>query len=100
MKHFLLMYEYGPDYMERRGPLRPSHLALAWKAAEAGDLVLGGVLTEPIDTGLLLFKGETPEAAEAFAKSDPYVIEGLVTRWRVREWMTVVGETAASPVRL
>jgi uncharacterized protein YciI len=33
----------------------------------------------------------TKEAAEAFARADPYVRNGLVTRWRIREWTTVIG---------
>jgi uncharacterized protein YciI len=55
---------------------------------------------EPVDAALLLFAGEGPEAAEAFARSDPYVTNGLVERWTVRRWNTVVGEIAANPVRL
>ncbi|CAH2906254.1 MAG: FIG00454952: hypothetical protein [uncultured Paraburkholderia sp.] len=61
--------------------------------------MLAGALTEPVDTAVLLFTGDTPRAAEAFAEADPYVQAGLVTRWRVREWTTVVGEGAARPVR-
>lgn len=30
---------------------------------------------------------------------DPYVTNGLVSKWRVREWTTVVGEDASTPVR-
>jgi hypothetical protein len=37
--------------------------------------------------------------AENFAKADPYVINGLVKRWHVREWATVVGAAAVSPIR-
>jgi uncharacterized protein YciI len=62
-------------------------------------MVLGGALEDPIDTAVLLFKGETPAAAEAFVQADPYVREGLVTGWRVRPWKTVVGEHASNPVR-
>jgi uncharacterized protein YciI len=29
--------------------------------------------------------------AESFAASDPYVVNGLVTRWTVRPWTVVVG---------
>jgi uncharacterized protein YciI len=29
--------------------------------------------------------------AEDFARADPYVRNGLVTRWRVREWSVVIG---------
>ncbi|AFT85749.1 YciI-like protein [Paraburkholderia phenoliruptrix] len=97
--HFLLTYDLVPDYLERRGEYRDSHLKLAWAAAERGELVLAGALTEPVDTAVLLFTGDTPRAAEAFAEADPYVHAGLVTRWRVREWTTVVGEGAATPVR-
>jgi uncharacterized protein YciI len=40
-----------------------------------------------------------PAAAESVARNDPYVINGLVTHWEVRRWNTVVGATAANPVR-
>ena len=99
MKHYLLFYELADDYLERRGALRASHLENGWRSHERGELVLGGALTEPVDTALLLFKGDSPRVAEAFAEADPYVINGLVRRWRVREWTTVIGETAANPVR-
>ena len=44
VKHFLLFYDTAPDYLERRGAFRGAHLALAWAAAERGELVLGGAL--------------------------------------------------------
>jgi hypothetical protein len=37
--------------------------------------------------------------AENFGRADPYVASGLVSRWRVREWTTAVGEMATTPVR-
>ena len=46
------------------------------------------------DTAVLLFRGDSPAAAERFAAADPYVANGLVARWRVREWTTVVGKDA------
>ena len=46
-----------------------------------------------------MFQGEAKSAAEDFARADPYVVNGLVARWHVREWTTVVGELAATPVR-
>jgi uncharacterized protein YciI len=44
------------------------------------------------------FKAPSADVVEAFAKADPYVQNGLVTKWRVREWITVVGADAAAPV--
>ncbi|CAM2174194.1 YCII-related domain-containing protein [Paraburkholderia sacchari] len=97
--HYLLMYELVDDYLERRAEHRNEHLALAWAAAERGELLLAGAIAEPVDEALLLFQGESPAAAEAFARNDPYVKAGLVKSWRVRPWQTVVGEKAANPVR-
>jgi len=60
--------------------------------------VLGGALTNPTDTAVLLFQSDSPAIVEQFAQTDPYVINGLVKRWYVREWTTVVGQNAATPV--
>jgi hypothetical protein len=92
--HYLLIYDVVPDYVERRVAFRAAHLRHARAAEARGELVLGGALANPPDGAVLLFRGHSPEAAEAFAAADPYVVNGLVTRWRVREWMTVVGGDA------
>jgi uncharacterized protein len=95
--HFLLWYDVVPDYADRRKALRSAHLEHAQRAVARGDLILGGALAKPIDGAVLLFQGDSPAVAEAFATADPYVVNGLVTRWRVREWTTVVGAAASSP---
>ncbi len=98
--HYLLIYDLSPDYLERRGQYRSEHLKLAWDAAAKGDLLMGGALSDPTDNAMLLFQGDSPAAAEAFVAADPYVKNGLVKSWRVRPWTTVVGDMAATPVRL
>jgi uncharacterized protein YciI len=97
-KHFLLIYHYAPGYIERRAEFRSHHLTLAAAAADAGDLILGGALTDPFDTGLLLFLSIDKSTAYAFAQADPYVTNGLVERYEVRHWVTVAGALAAEPV--
>jgi hypothetical protein len=99
MKHFLLFYEGAPDYLERRPQFRAAHLAHAWDAYERGELVVAGALADPVDGAVLMFAAEDPSVAEGFACSDPYVANGLVKHWQVREWTTVIGDLAASPVR-
>lgn len=89
--YYILFYKTADDYMERRTPLRPEHLRLAQEAAENGSLVIAGALADPPDGAILVFKGDTPQAAEDFAKNDPYVINGLITEWYVRPWTVVVG---------
>jgi uncharacterized protein YciI len=96
--HYLLIYDVVDDYVERRAPLRAAHIRLAREAAARGELLLGGALANPPDQVYFLFKGDSPAAAEAFARSDPYVANGLVRRWRVREWTTVIGPDAQVPL--
>ncbi|WP_240700132.1 hypothetical protein [Sphingomonas gei] len=62
-----------------------------------GELLLGGAVGEPVESALLLFTDA--DAAHAFPAADPYVANGLVTRWSVVPWATVVGAEAANPVR-
>ena len=98
MKHFLLLYDTAPDYLERRPQFRAQHLALVEAMLAKKALVLAGPLAEPVDGAVLLFQGESAAVAEDFARADPYVTNGLVTRWRVREWTTVAGEAALNPL--
>lgn len=97
--HYLLIYELVDDYVAKRAPLRAQHLEMAWASVGRGELVLAGALADPVDGAVFVFQGDSPAAAEAFAKADPYVKNGLVKSWRVRPWTTVVGEAAATPVK-
>ena len=97
--HYLLMYETAPDYLQRRGEFRTAHLEYAWQSVERGELALGGAVGEPVESALLLFRCDSEEVPAAFARNDPYVINGVVMRWRVVPWHTVVGAEAANPIR-
>lgn len=96
--HFLLFYDYAPDYLERRGAFRDAHLTLAWQAQERGELILGGALADPADRGVLFFSCTSTEVIERFVQADPYVQNGIVTGYSIRPWTTVVGKCAANPV--
>jgi uncharacterized protein YciI len=96
--HFLLFYDVVEDYAARRMPFREAHLEHGRQALARGELVLGGAFANPVDGAVLLFQGEGPAVAEKFARTDPYVLNGLVTNWRVREWTTVIGAGAVAPI--
>ena len=96
--HFLMFYDYAPDYLERRGAFRDAHLQRAWQAEARGELVLGGALADPPDRGVLLFQCDSADIPERFAKDDPYVQNGIVTAYSIRPWTTVVGRQATTPV--
>lgn len=97
--HYFLFYEFVTDYLERRAEFRARHLKLAWEAQARGELILGGAYADPVDGAALLFRCGSPEIPERFVAADPYVQSGLVTKWRIREWSTVVGRDAETPVR-
>jgi uncharacterized protein YciI len=96
--HYLLFYDVVDGYAERRKAFRGRHLEYARQAILRGELVLGGALANPVDGAVLLFRASSPAVAEAFAAADPYVTNGLVKSWRVREWTTVVGTLAEVPL--
>ena len=95
--HCILFYDVVDGFAAKRAQYRTAHLELVRQAYERGELVLAGALADPVDGAVLVFRGPSPQPAEAFAKADPYVTNSLVTRWRVRKWTTVVGEGASAP---
>ena len=89
--YLALQYDLVDDYLERRPEFREEHLGLARAAHERGELALAGAFTDPADGTLLVWSTEDRSVVEAFAAADPYVRNGLVREWRVREWNVVVG---------
>ena len=95
MAYLLLEYTLADDYLERRAALRDDHLRLAREAHGRGELLLAGALPDPYDRALLVWTAPR-DVVEAFAAADPYVVQGLVTAWTVREWNVVVGGPTAA----
>lgn len=84
--YYILFYDLVDNALEARAPYRDEHLKRALQAYESGLLVMAGALTDPPDTSILVFKADAKSAVEEFARNDPYVINGVVTAWSVRQW--------------
>jgi uncharacterized protein YciI len=97
MPHFALFYDVVDDYVTRRAVYRDEHLRLARDAHRRGELLLAGALSEPTDRALLVFRVSSRAVVEDFARRDPYVVNGLVTRWEVRAWAVVIGDGPSRP---
>jgi uncharacterized protein YciI len=95
--HFALFYDYVDDFMEKRKVLRNGHLKHAWDSHARGEFQLGGVLDEPADGAMLIFKVDSRKIVEDFVAADPYVTQGLVKSWRIRPWLTAAGTGASNP---
>jgi uncharacterized protein len=92
MKYFALFYEVVENFAERRKPYRERHLQMVREAHERGHIPLAGALGDPPNGALLVFRVEDVSVVENFARTDPYVTEGVVTRWQVKPWNVVVGQ--------
>jgi uncharacterized protein YciI len=92
MEYFALFYHVVDDFVSRRSAYREEHLRLARAAHRRGELLLGGALTDPADQALLVFRAAERSTVEEFARNDPYVTSGLVTRWEARSWAVVIGD--------
>jgi uncharacterized protein len=89
--YYVLLYEVADNFVNRRAPFRPEHLRMLEEAHRQGELLMAGAFSGPVDGAALVFRGDDPTVARRFAESDPYVINGLVTSWRVRGWTVVIG---------
>jgi uncharacterized protein len=91
MNYYALFYDVTEDYMERRPHYRDEHLQLAREAHQRGELVLAGAFSDPPDRALLVFRAPHRSVVETFVANDPYVQNGLVARWEIRDWTVVIG---------
>jgi uncharacterized protein YciI len=90
--YVVLIYDVVADFARHRTPYREEHLTLVREAHRRGEIILAGALGEPPDRALLVFRTADTAVAELFANADPYVRNGLVTRWEVQPWAVVVGQ--------
>ncbi len=85
MPKYVLFYESADDVRTKAPQFFPAHVA-RWKEFQnQGTLLMIGTFAKAQEEGsMAIFT--TREAAEAFAKNDPFVLNGVVRRWSIREW--------------
>lgn len=85
----VLIYRYGPDILERRGPHREQHLKRIEALRAAGSLVVAGAYGDPPAGAIIGIRNLTREEVQAWADTDPYVTAGLVLERSVETWRLV-----------
>jgi uncharacterized protein YciI len=86
---YVLFYESGEDVLTRAPAVFPRHRARIDEFVARGDLLLLGTFGDPQAEGsMAVFRSR--EAAEEFAGGDPFVLEGIVARWYVRDWNEIL----------
>jgi len=81
---FALLYEASDDVQAKAMPHIAVHSARLKEFRRRGTLLLGGAFANPQEGALIIFT--THEAAEEFARGDPFVANGVVRAWRIHEW--------------
>ncbi len=89
-KVHVVLYTYVEGMLAKRAPYRAAHLAYVQRYVDDGTLIAGGAW-EDASGGMILLRTATADDAHRFARDDPYVAAGLITRHEVRPWLVVVG---------
>jgi len=77
--------ELSSGGMARAREVFPRHSAYAEEFGKTGDLLLIGTFADPVADGSMgIFRSR--EAAERFVANDPFILEGVVARWRILDW--------------
>jgi len=92
MSYYALIYHLTDNYIERRTQFREEHLKLAKESNDRGEMMLAGAFSDPADKALLIFKVADKSVIEEFVRKDPYVKNGLIAKWEIREWTVVIGK--------
>ena len=88
---YVLFYESADDVASKVPQHFPAHRERFEEFRARGSLLMIGAFGDPQDEGsMAIFT--TREAAEEFARGDPFVLNGVVRNWRVLEWNEVLSE--------
>jgi len=86
---YLMSYRAVEDFLPLAKANIAGHRARLQEFHDRGVLLLAGPLAEP-GNGDAIGVFTTREAAEEFIAGDPFVVNGVVAEWTVREWNEVL----------
>jgi uncharacterized protein len=85
---YLLFYEPVDDVLAKAPEHFPAHSARLDDFHARGELLMVGTFANPQEGSMSIFA--TRKAAEEFAHADPFVLNGVVRNWQIREWDEVL----------
>ncbi len=86
---YVLLYESAPNVITKAPNHFPAHRARLDEFRRRGELLMVGTFGNPQEEGSMAIFS-TREAAEEFAKDDPFVVNGVVSRWQIRDWNEIL----------
>ena len=86
---YVVLYTSAPDVASRAPVHFPAHKARLDAFHARGELLMVGTFGDPQGQGSMgIFR--TREAAEEFVAGDPFVENGVVAGWEVRDWNEIL----------
>jgi uncharacterized protein YciI len=86
---YVLFYESAEDVLSKAPVHFAAHSARLDEFHARGELLMVGTFANPQEEGSMsIFT--TREAAEEFVDGDPFVLNGVVRGWEIREWDEVL----------
>jgi uncharacterized protein YciI len=80
----VVFYETGNASMDAIIAAFPRHKIVADAFAARGEVIGIGTFAEGREGSMAIFRSR--EAAEAFVKQDPFVLEGLIGKYTIKDW--------------
>ena len=88
---YVLLYESADDVASKAPPHFPAHLERIHEFHGRGELEMVGTFEDPQTQGsMAVFRSR--EAAEEFIAGDPFVLNGVVSRYEVRGWNEILAD--------
>jgi uncharacterized protein len=82
----VVFYESAPDVAARASSHMAEHQARWAEFGRRAELLMIGPFANPQEEGSMgIFT--TREAAEEFVRGDPFVLNGVVQNWYIRDWI-------------
>ena len=86
---YVVFYENGENFKAVREHF-PAHRVRWQEFMDRGTLLMIGPFTDGEGGAIGVFT--TREAGEEFAGGDPFVLNGVVGKWHIREWRAATRE--------
>jgi hypothetical protein len=80
----VMFYEIGPEALPKATAYFAAHRARLQEFHARGVLLMAGAFANSTDGAMVIFT--TRKDAEEFIKGDPFVIHGIIGKWKLREW--------------
>ena len=86
---YVVFYESAQDVAAKAPAHFEAHVARYREFVERGELLMIGTFADPQQEGsMAVFTSRA--SAEEFVRGDPFVVNGVVRSWQIREWNEVL----------